>query len=133
MSLLSKGLLSLQKDVGTDAEIVGNNFVTLYHSDQRTVLTQLMLDELSYQVHVIWPAPPLTLVLFGDIPDVDAFRWPAAFKYCHVFIVGYVKDRSALRKVLPTVSIMDFEEWIEQHADDHISTQMGRNLSVNWA
>jgi hypothetical protein len=133
VSLLSKGLLSLQKDVGTDAEIVGNNFVTLYHSDQRTVLTQLMLDELSYQVHVIWPAPPLTLVLFGDIPDVDAFRWPAAFKYCHVFIVGYVKDRSALRKVLPTVSIMDFEEWIEQHADDHISTQMGRNLSVNWA
>ena len=36
-------------------------------------------------------------------------------------------------EVLPTVTIMDFEEWIETHADDHISTQMGRNLSVNWA
>merc|ERR1712100_615956 len=43
VSLLGKGVQSLQKDVGTDAEIAGNNFVTLYHANNPKVLTQLML------------------------------------------------------------------------------------------
>jgi len=125
-------LQEMRRCTGHEGEFVDGSSFCLRTGATRQELHAMMLDELAYHCLVDRPAPPLFIVLVGDLPPADQAPWPSSLSEAYIQVVGSAPDLTKYRRTTPRMTVMRWEEWLQTSCDDRIAPSAARSIGVPW-